>query len=60
MGGTSAEAASADLMVDLIISLDGYASARGGQAGGVWRVRNTWRGRTRSWSPGTQSRPWRS
>ncbi|MDQ0634118.1 dihydrofolate reductase [Arthrobacter pascens] len=29
MGGTHAEASSADLMVDLIISLDGYASAEG-------------------------------
>ena len=29
MGGTQAEASSADLMVDLIISLDGYASAEG-------------------------------
>ncbi|WP_332760612.1 dihydrofolate reductase family protein [Pseudarthrobacter sp.] len=29
MGETSAEASSADLMVDLIISLDGYASAEG-------------------------------
>lgn len=29
MGGTTADASSADLMVDLIISLDGYASAEG-------------------------------
>jgi len=29
MGGTLAETSSADLMVDLIISLDGYASAEG-------------------------------
>lgn len=29
MGETTAEASSADLMVDLIISLDGYASAEG-------------------------------
>jgi len=29
MGGTTAETSSAELMVDLIISLDGYASAEG-------------------------------
>lgn len=29
MGGTTAGASSAELMVDLIISLDGYASAEG-------------------------------
>ena len=34
----------AELMVDLITSLDGYASRRAGPAGGAWKGPSTWAG----------------
>lgn len=37
-----------ELVVDFITSLDGYASARTGRVGGVWRGRSTWPGWVRT------------